>query len=303
MRVKKARSNINSQKIAFYFVLCIFALLFVSFIFRAIILLSKSKFDGYHRFTILITKQKENALISLEPSSHTLSIVDLPEGPGKFPVSSFLEIPIDGNVTLTTESQNSSFLDLIKKEVDIGGKDISLMLFKIVFEYNKVKTDLTIMDVIRFAWFSKTVPKNMVKYVAVSKNLTESSIDRISNSFFADSSLQKENATVAIVNSAGVSGLGNRLARLITNMGGSVVAVSTGKTEEEASKIIRRTKESYTLLRISQVTGFSISDFTPTAIPLDTIITPKEDVIDNQDSFVSDIIIVIGKDALKNLVF
>ncbi|OGH19514.1 MAG: hypothetical protein A3F31_03500 [Candidatus Levybacteria bacterium RIFCSPHIGHO2_12_FULL_38_12] len=307
MRVKKKKSTVDSQKIAFYFVLGIASLLFVSFVFRAIILVSKSKFDGHHRFTIQVSKsgQKEEALISLEPSSRMLSVLHLPEGPAVNPVSRFLEVPIDGHVILTSESQDRYLVGLLKLETDIGGKDVSLILAKLILQYNQLKTDLTIMDIVRFAWFSKGVHKNMVKFVAVSKSLTESSIDRISSSFFPDTDLQKENATIAVVNATGVSGLGNRLARFISNMGGTVVSVSTGKSDEEDSKIIKRTKKSYTFSKLLQVTGFREAEIiTPTPVPPDSLsLIPKEESIETQDSFVSDIIVVIGKKSLSKFVF
>lgn len=93
----------------------------------------------------------------------------------------------------------------------------------------------------------------------------------------------REKISIAIVNGTGVAGLGNRIARLITNIGGNVVSVSTSDNLISDSEILYSKENNYTARRIAQILSFKINNK------------------DNMD--ISDVTIFIGKNNLSNLLF
>lgn len=302
-------SNVSSRKIASFFVLCVITLVVASFAIKGIVLVSKSRFDGEHRFTIAIEKaykkpNKEITIISLEPLSRSVSFVVFPDG-ARTPVGRYLEIPIDGKLRIP-EGFDSNLAKLIATEADISGKDIAGFLFPLLLSYKDVQTDLTVMDIFRVAWYAKSITKNNVNLAVLGPTLSENSIDKISSVLFADREIVQENISIQVVNATDVSGLGNRLARFITNMGGTVVSVTSGSVPEEKSMILIRGKRSYTLERLSTVFGFPIESFvsvSPTPTPPSLLEEDGKEQASNTESFVSDVIVVVGSQSLKQLVF
>ena len=98
-----------------------------------------------------------------------------------------------------------------------------------------------------------------------------------------DSFIENERQTIKIINGTGVSGLGSRLARFITNMGGNVIMVATENGKEKKSYISYIDKRTYTVKRLQKILGY--------------------EVVRNKDNTLSDVTIVIGEDKLNNIPF
>ncbi|KKQ29054.1 MAG: hypothetical protein US43_C0009G0001, partial [Candidatus Levybacteria bacterium GW2011_GWA1_37_16] len=99
----------------------------------------------------------------------------------------------------------------------------------------------------------------------------------------SDTSIEKDHQTIRIINGTEVIGLGNRLARLITNMGGDVIIVATSDSLIKKSSILYIDKKTYTVERLQKVLGYEVA---------------KE-----ENNAISDITIVIGEDKLNSLPF
>ena len=316
-RNKKLTTDIHSLKLATFFVVSLLCLLLVSFVLKGIVLISKSKFDGDHRFTLEIKRKntknnaqkKSVAIISLEPRSQTASIVYLPFGAPAAPLSRFLEIPIDAAVSIP--SMDGDILDeLWQKKDALTSIDIAGVFVKLLISIRQEDSSLTVIDLARLAYLSRNIPGNRIKFQSVSEQLLEGEIDRMSSLLFSDSVIGKENITIQIINGTDMSGLGNRLARFITNMGGSVVAISTSKQAESHSRIVHRNKNSYSLRKLSAALGFEVVAVpvpTPTlSIGVSPILLEgggESSIEKKEDTYISDIIITIGKDSIGHLVF
>lgn len=273
MRRKKS-SQPNSLKIVLVFFVAVIFLIGISLFVRFIVLVKESKFDGEHHFNLLIAQHdaRKNAsvILSFSPDSRELSIVTIQKKNDPLDVQRFLEVPIDGMISFPHAFPVSSIL---------SQKDVSLLLYKTVLSYQSVDTTITFLDLIRFSVLAQSLPKNAVTSEAIGGDMDQLSIYAIASSRFVDKTLSLEKLSVQIVNGSGISGLGNRLARFIANIGGNVVSVTTADNLVKESTIASDQKNSYTFIRLHAILGFRKEELEKRAI--------------------SDIIIIIGSDSAK----
>ena len=100
------------------------------------------------------------------------------------------------------------------------------------------------------------------------------------DTLFSDEKIVQERLSIAIVNATGEAGIGRRLERVLSSVGGNVISVTTAQDTKEGSEVTYVTEKSYTQERITRLLGIQ-SRFT------------------DQQS-ISDILIVLGRDALQS---
>lgn len=256
MRSKKKNKS-KSTNLALYFILLIVSIFLISVIFKVFDTLGKSKFDGKNRFTVAVLSTNYSDFISVSPIDGTIT---------KLRIKNQLNSSDIFNLSIPTDS-------IIMSRSDLDVKTHSFFL-ELMFKKNKAKTDLTIIDLLRLSVFSNGVnkEKTLEKTLSV-KN--DRDLELFSSTLFTDTSISKEKKNIQITNATNVSGLGNKLAKYITNMGGIVVLVNTSSKEEKNSKILF-THESYTVNKLSKKLNI-----------------PKEK---NKGASISDIVIIVGKD-------
>ena len=257
MRKKKVRVEKHNAKIAIIFFVFVVSIVFASLIFKAVLILRQSNFDGNHRFTISVSNQKKLTIISFSPSTNSISVLKLDGEIKNLDVNRFLEIPIDGFVKASSLETN---------------RDVATLLSNIIFDYKDIKTNLTIADIFRLFLVSKTTPLNDVTTSHISSSLESAYVDKIVAQLFNDAEIEKENQTVEIVNATSVTGLGARLARLITNMGGKVVQVSTENKQQKNSLILYNGRRTYTVEKLNKVLGFKTTQIGKQSIADITIV-------------------------------
>lgn len=280
MKRKKKKLQTNNLKTAFIFIILVFSLIALSLLFKLGVIISDSKFDAKHNFAIVIYSKdnlKNRSIISFAPDNQSISILKVDTDVKPPTLGRILEVPIDGEIRL---NQKLSELE--------EGKEVELILGKILFKYQDIKTRLTIIDIARLWFFSKSVPASSISIkklnlLSFEQKFTDEAIDRISAQIFFDNVLSGEKISIQIINGTEVLGLGNRLGRLISNIGGNVVAVSTSDKALDKSEILSLNRGTYTYQRLSKILGFRALKLNEPAI--------------------SDIVIKIGKDTLSSLVF
>lgn len=271
MRVRKKKKNSGqSIHLALLFAGFLAFILLFSLFFKFINLAQESGFDGKHNFILAASFKNSGGLISFSPDNNSISVLILPKNTDIGDLQKTLKIPIDREVSLS-------------KDINLNSKDISTIIKEIFFSKNDSSQNPTLIDFFRLYTFSKTLPQSQV----VIKKLGEASDslnDKIISSLFYDYTISKELLSIQIINATGVEGIGNRLARLVTNSGGNVVAVSTGQKIENKSKIVFF-EDSYTIDRLGKVLGF------------------EKEKVKSKESRLSDIIITIGKKSLNSAKF
>jgi len=267
-RKKELNSGLNSTKIALIFFAFVFVVILASLILKGVFIVSQSRFDGQNRFTINVTNGRDLEIISFSPKSQSISVLKIDGNIKNLDINRFLAIVIDGEV--------KNFLAI---------KDLKVpdLMLKFILNYKDLKTNLTIVDVLRLYLFSKTLPIDYIYDKKISTSTDVSILDKIIPPLFMDEIIEKENVSVKIVNGTDVTGLGNRLGRLIANMGGNVVIIVSSDRPENSSTISYFGKKSYTVEKISKILGFKLNK-----------LSKKE---------IADMVIVIGKDSLPKINF
>jgi len=262
--MKKKEKAFSNTKIAIVFFAFLTFIVGISLIFKVIAIIRASQFDDSKRFTLSITNGKNIEIMSLSPSSKTIAIFKLNDNTKPAEAGRLLGIPIDGFI-----AQDS--LNLNQK--------VNPLFMNAIFNYNSLKTNLTIIDLLKLAIFTGIVPESSINIKKV-KDTSGLGLDKVVGRLVIDTSIEKDHQTIQIINAAGVSGLGNRLARLITNMGGDVIIVATENSLKKKSEISYIDKKTYTVERLHKVLGY--------------------ETVKKTDDVISDITIVIGEDKVSS---
>lgn len=257
MNRKVAKGNLRTAYVFFFFV---GALIILSLFLRIAFLFKDSKFDGSSHFSLEVQNRtnKKIQIISFSPLNSTIAILILTNLDPKA-----LEIPVDAKIDsgLTFKSEN-----------------ITPSLFRMFFDFKDQK-QVNSIDILRMLLFSATVKNGSATETAISDQTTN--ISSVVSTFFIDTQIANSNLNIEVINSTSVSGLGNRLANYISNMGGNVILVATGDQKKESE--IDYSKDSYTVEKLS------------------TMLNLKK--IKVQKKSLPDVTIIIGDDSLDNLKF
>lgn len=262
--VKQKKSAISNTKIAIAFFVFLAFIVGISLILKVITLIGAGQFDDARRFTLTIANNHNIEVISLSPSLKNITVFKLNDGIKPAEAGKQLAIPIDGFIT-----QNS---------LDLNQKTDSLFI-KAILNYNKLETNLTIIDIVRLVMFARAIPESSIDVKLVG-NTSGLELDKIIGRLVSDDLIEKDRQTIQIINATAITGLGNRLAKLITNMGGDVIIVATSDSLKKESNISYIDKKTYTIGRLQKVLGY--------------------EVVKETENAISDITIVIGEDRLDS---
>ncbi|MBI2195989.1 LytR C-terminal domain-containing protein [Candidatus Daviesbacteria bacterium] len=262
MKRKKKKEEGQTLRLVFVFFVLVGLLLVGSVLVKLATVIEKSRFDGAHRFTVEFTSKDKpfTKVVSFAPDTRSISIITVQNAAAIPQISKFLGIPIDTRVRLNNRYN----------------EDIPQQLKTMLFYFNNFETDLTFIDLFRLWFFAKGVPSSSFTLREISSSLDEAAIDRTSSSLFLDYTLSRENISIQVINGTGVLGLGNRLARLITNTGGNVVSVETAESLVEKSELSFHTEKTYTLEKLKKILGFQTRKLEEKGIA-DIIITIGQD--------------------------
>lgn len=256
MRKKRKKSEKHNIKIAILFVVFVCLVILISFIFKLIHIVSQSKFDGSNRFTISVSNKKNLEIISFSPSKHSISVLKLEGEIKELNMRRFLAIPIDGFV-------EASFLET--------NEGVASLMSNTFFGYKDIETNLTTVDIFRLFLISRTASTNDVVTLRISLSQSDK-IDQIIGKMLSDERIEKEDQTIEIINATSAIGLGARLARLITNMGGKVVQVSTENSLQKTSMILYNGRKTYTVEKLNKALGFKLTQLNKQSIGDITIV-------------------------------
>ncbi|MBI4089754.1 MAG: LytR C-terminal domain-containing protein [Candidatus Levybacteria bacterium] len=265
---KKKKVKYSNTKIAIVFFVLLAVIIGISLLFKLVLIVRQGQFDASKRFTLSVSNNKNLEVISLSPSTKSIVVFKLNKNIALFKAAQFLEIPIDGRI--------------IANSLDLNQK-ISLLFLRAILNYKDMQTNLTIIDLLKLLFFARSVPESDVNIKNIPQDLSGENIDKIVRRMISDEFIEKDNQTIQIINGTKVQGLGNRLARLVTNMGGDVIIVATSNSPKNKSSISYIDKKSYTIERLSKVLGM--------------------EAIKSAEFAIADITIIIGEDKANPSIF
>ncbi len=250
MRRKVVVKESKSLKTFYIYIVLVLLAIGVSFVIKLIFIIQQSKFDGRQHFTVVVTKeQKVKEIIAFNPKVSSMAVLTVK----------------DANVSVSSIVKDYGIASDAQLEVNDAvslGQDVTLTLWDSVAHFTSIKTDLTVVDLLRLTVLSKDITTNnkIVRDISLSQKNSENNtiIARALN----DPMLASENISIQIINAADTTGVGQRLSRVLTNMGANVVEVSTSLTPQPKSKIEYFGETSYTLDHLKSFLDFPTSELT-----------------------------------------
>jgi len=264
---RKNKDPRSSIRLAFVFFIFVVFLVAISLIFRVSVLIANSKYDSNSRFTIKVESGKDLMILSFAPSSQSISKLKIFNAKD-LNIKKFLAIPIEGFVATT---------------LNINEGEISDLMQRFLLNYSRQQTDLTIIDMLKLYLFAQTIPKHNILERSISTLLPMADVDRIVALLFKDELIERERAEIEVVNTTDTAGLGGRLARVISNMGGNVVIVKSSDKTKSESAISYFGKKNYTVEKLEKILGYQSRQM--------------------ETKTIADIVIMIGADGIDTDVF
>lgn len=257
--MRKSKKNEKSKNLHYglYFGLFVFFIIFVSVVVKVFDSVKKSKFDGNNFFSIAVINGKNAEIISVSPKDGTLK-----------------KLTITGAGDERSLNENGIPYDSIAQ----SGEKISepKSFFPRLLLRRSTKSEITAIDSVRLFIYSQQVDGEKIESEEISSEDINNS--QFLSEWFLDSELAKEKKNIEITNNTEVSGLGNKFAKIISNMGGNVVLVNSSQKELKKS-IIYYSEESYTAEKLSNILNMQLE---------------KKEM-----NSISDIIINIGEDRIN----
>lgn len=256
MHAAKKAKKPKALQIAVLFFVIVGLLILLSLLVKAVLIVTRSHFDGQHQFVLQVDENKSTSMVVIfAPDTHTISLLTLSGVDAAHSALTTIGLPVDATMHSVIEGGSTS---------DIVGRVLS-----------SSSDTLNILDRIKLFIFSKTVADEDIAAKSIQLPLPES-LDTTVAQLTTDHTLYKEAMTVAIVNGSGISGLGNATAKLLTHIGANVISVTTADKEQRLSSISYTGEKTYTVSRLGK-----IFDIVPT-------VTTKAGI--------ADVIVTIGQD-------
>lgn len=235
----------------------------------------------------LVVKAKSLAVLSLNPTDKTATIINFPDntlmdtafGFGKWQIRSIYNLgQSDGNRGYEVLEQSLSLVLGVPIDglLEFKGKFAGLNPSEIVSKFNQnftsgitdikdIQTDLTLLELVRLKLNLAQVRFDKIKDIKLTKVnvLNEEKMndgtpvyvvdpDKIDQVLvFIDPLVQKEHLSIAVFNATEYPQLAQKAARLITNLGGNVIV--TANTEKAYAKTQVIGKIGLTLTRLNQM--------------------------------------------------
>ncbi len=257
MKKTQKKEGSKNLHLGFYFGLVVFFIVFISVIFKIFDTVKRSEFDGDNLFTVAVVSGKDTNIILASPKEGTLKKLTI--------------IGLNSSKGLNSAGIPYDSLAQANENLTVSPKSY---FTKIIFHKDGFKSNLTIIDLLRLSLFSQKTDGSKVNEAEVQSS-DQAEVNSLVSKWFQDPQILEDDLNIEITNSTQVSGLGNRMANSITNMGGNVVLVNSSTTPATKSKIYYK-KDSYTVNKLSRI--------------LDMPTEKKE------TNALSDIIIEIGED-------
>lgn len=271
MGIKPASFHSNSITTAIFFGIIVISVLCIALVLRLGVIIGQSKFNSAERFTLGINfSDTKKEILSFDPKKKSVSKIVIT---GDKNIPSFLKsvaVMVDGEV-------------LVRNKETTPSESPAEQLLSLLFHPQVKLIEITRYDLIKsylYAqfFFSQTIDEAVITYP-----MDDVESDKIINRLLADNHINEENLSIQIVNGTTMPGVGKRLERIIENMGGNIIAVTSSKEQIKKGSLTFFEKESYTSKKLSK------------SLSLPAKKTLKREL--------SDIIITIGEDTLSTVKF
>lgn len=264
---QKPSSTRGNLRLIFIFCAVVLLVITCSLLFRLFVLIRESKVDRAQTFTVAFIYKDSVDIVTISGSEKKLS-----------------HLKVVGQDTVEDTLLSIGLLPdaaLVLQAPFEGYSHSSSYFYDAALHRKGIITTLSLYDLMRLALLTKTISSSSMSTESIHLSTDENSVDTIVSRMVRDQSLLRDDKTITVINASGVVGLGTKVARVLSNMGLTVVAINNGEKTQMTSDISYYGNKSYTVSRLGSL----------------LTIVPKE----NTRLGLSDIILTLGKD--KNTIF
>jgi len=261
MLIKKKQQKGKYLPLALFFILGVVCLIIITYLWQLVLLISQSTFDNAHQYTIAVIAEKKVKLISFIPENDTISALTVT---GKFDTSLIgktLEVPYDGKI-----------IGDIKE-------NIRSLLKNRIFSIKKEETGMNSLDIVKLWWYAKSVPPNRIIEATISLPENQNNGENIIQKLFTDKTVYQEAKTIQIINATGIGGYGNRLSKLLTNIGGNVIILAGSNKPFPSTTVTYATELSYTVAKLEKILHVQATQTIQKPVVAEITITIGKDMI------------------------
>ena len=232
--MKRSIKSDSSIRIAVIFLLSIVLLIIGGVLLKVFLLLRASTFDGQHQYIVEVDNSPTSGeLLAFMPENKSVSILHV-NGKVDRSYGVYLAVPVDATVAM--ESGGS---------VD---KQIGRMFFD-----TKKESGITIIDKLRLLLFINGLKNQDIHEQTLTLPIDDQTSSKVLPTLFLDNALYNDNASIAIINATGESGIGNLVAKELSVIGVNVVSVTTAGDTQQTTTFTTDNTNSYTLSRVEKL--------------------------------------------------
>ncbi len=255
---KKQINNKYGLKPIILFIFFVLSILFISLILRGVYLIKESRFNASHAFYVEVSDSLSPSrfeIIYFAPDKHTISSLSVKFKSGfhsKENVQELVGIPIDARIIFNNKKDYDNF-------AKINSRIISSKIFYLLSKNNYSYIGLTPIDLVRLWIYAIGVKPDNVTVKEVQLPMSRDRLDQLDSLIFTDYTLLNDRMSIEVINNTNVAGLASRMARVITNIGGNVVMItSQTDTSLKESSISYFGKYTYTVDRLHKLFGLKV---------------------------------------------
>ncbi|MFZ5366277.1 MAG: LytR C-terminal domain-containing protein [Patescibacteria group bacterium] len=279
---KKQKRNFLAVRLWFVFALVLILLGLGLKTYRVV---KNSIWDGSSRINFVL-KGEEAILASFEPGE-SLTLIPIPKGTnlllthgyGKYRVEAVLGLEeLEKRQALLVETIQENLGVPVEGWIRITNYKLQITNYKegILNELEnqilgKGKTNFSTWDILRLWWEIKKIREGEIEVLDLEKlnvfsqsklpdgtvvlEIAPAQLDVQIQKYLADSQVKKEKLAIEVLNGTSYLGLAERGARILTNIGGEVVAVGNSEVGSEKCEVEseKKNKNSYTVLKIIKI--------------------------------------------------
>ncbi len=236
MKSKEKKQNTGLGVVFIFLVACI---MLIAFLTKAFQIYKNSSFDGVNNYNIANLSSRGWKVISISPQNSMLTIIKIStKDEAKFKQ---LEIPVD-------------LYSRLDEEID--KYDAKALLRSILAE-----TSANPFDIFKINLFLKTTTLKSTE--SIEADIEDSKSLKMISENLSNPSFLREKLTIEVINATGEAGVGSLVTRLIANMGGNVILVSSANNNQKTSEIQTQEENSQTVKKISRILNVRVTKMTP----------------------------------------
>lgn len=231
----------NSLKTFYLYAWLVLSFICVSLLIRGIFLFQQNVFNPSQHFTLsVIDKGTVKEIISFNPQIPGITVLKVNDKSipyqtlaKDFGVTSDGYLQLDNTMPLTT--------------------DVTALMWSSIIHNASLHTNLTIFDTVRLFLLSKNVATNNEVITDVTLHNQNIATDTQIAQALTDSDIASESISIQIINATDIAGMGQRLGKVLTNIGANVVDVSSAQNVQKKTTIAYYGDESMTLNHLQKL--------------------------------------------------